>query len=104
MEGEVVVVFDGVDGDGAGEEGLDCCLFVHDPLVPVSGFILQSGLDRSSPSSMPSPDRRMGTSAMLDGSMLSAVYSVPKGGGVSLYRSVEGIPSVLNFIIDSKRK
>lgn len=91
MVGQVVVVFDGlegggfaveaevVDGDGGREEGLE-------GFFGVCGFV-SFGAGRgkwkwkwgrrglNGPSSIPSPERRMGTSAMRAGQMVCVSYS-----------------------------
>lgn len=82
MVGEVVVVFDGlqggafaeeaevVDWDGGGEEGVDCfAMLVSIWTCKYEGRV---------PSVMPNPDLRIGTMARLAG--ISRVsYSMPRG-------------------------
>lgn len=83
--GEVVVVFDGLEGgafaeeaevvnwDGGGEEGVNCCAMLASGCRQVC-LVEGEGI----PSVMPNPDLRIGTMARLVG--ISRVsYSIPKG-------------------------
>lgn len=82
--GEVVVVFDRgeggglaeesevVDWDGGGEDGLDC----WEVLVGCSRYTKCWG--EVVPSSMPRPERRIGTMDIEGGEMFWVVYSAPR--------------------------
>lgn len=95
--GEVVVVLDGfegdglaveaevVDRDGEGEQRLDCCVAggvlvsTQYPRVFVHRGEHRQGGSQSIPSTMPSPDLKIGTIETVSGAMVVVSYSKPSG-------------------------
>ncbi len=61
-----------VDGDGAGEQRLDCCREVR------RGRLGSTEGRREIPSSIPRPDLRTGTREMVRGQMVVVVYWYPR--------------------------